>query len=97
MKFKKCYIQGRVLGFIGHSGGLHYNIFEVDELSVGDIVKYPTTECRMDSTTGNVFVLSMDDYGSSALILADPRPVYEEVELWNYTSELGWITGHFNC
>jgi len=93
MKIIQSYIQGRVLGFFGRFGGMHYNIFEADECKVGDIVKYPTNECRFDESTGNVLVISYDEYGQSALILADPKVVCEEIDLWKYNSKT--IEMHF--
>ena len=93
MKVTQSYIQGKVLGSIGRSGGWHYNIFEADELKVGDIVKYPSSECRLDETTGNVLVISYDEYGQSALVLSDPTPVYIEQDLWKYEDSV--IQSHF--
>jgi hypothetical protein len=93
MKVIQSYIQGRVLGFMGRSGGWHFNLFESDKLKVGDIVKYPTSDCRFDETTGNVIVISYDEYGQSALVLADPVCVTEESDLWKYDDKT--IESHF--
>ena len=93
MKVTHSFIQGRVLGFIGRSGGWHYNLFEVDELKVGDIVKYPTSDCRLDESTGNVLVISYDEYGQSALVLTDTEVVQIEQDLWKYDDKT--IQSHF--
>ena len=93
MKVTQSYIQGTVLGFIGKSGGWHYNLFEADDCKVGDIVKYPTSYCRLDEATGNILVISYDEYGQSALVLTDAQCITKEVDLWKYNDQT--IQSHF--